>query len=88
MSMNIKSAEAHDLARQLAALEDTTVTSAVTMSLREALARRRADQRTKDRLEKMRPLADAFANLEEQDPTTRSLWAINADLYNEHGLPR
>jgi hypothetical protein len=86
--MNIKSSEAHDLARQLAALEDTTVTNAVTMSLREALARRQADQITKNRLAKMRPLADTFADLERQDPGARSPWEINADLYNEHGLPR
>jgi hypothetical protein len=38
--MNIKSPEAHELAKRLATLEHTTVTEAVTKSLREALARR------------------------------------------------
>jgi len=88
MSMNIKSAEAHELARQLAALEDTTVTHAVTMSLREALARRRAEQITEARLKKMRQLADDFAALESQDPSPHSLWEVNTGLYDEQGLPR
>lgn len=88
MSMNIKSPEAHELARQLAALEDTTVTNAVTISLREALARRRADQVTQSRLEKMRQLADTFARLERQDEQRKSLWELNAELYDEQGLPR
>jgi antitoxin VapB len=88
MSMNIKSAEAHKLARQLAALEDTTVTDAVTMSLREALARRRAYQITEARLEKMRQLADTFATLEREDPGAHSLWEVNANLHDEQGLPR
>ncbi|MFM7144805.1 MAG: type II toxin-antitoxin system VapB family antitoxin [Actinomycetales bacterium] len=38
MSMNIKSPHAHALARELAALEHTTVTDAVTLSLQESLA--------------------------------------------------
>lgn len=88
MSMNIKSPEAHELARQLAACEDTTVTNAVTISLREALARRRADQVTQSRLEKMRQLADTFARLERQDEQRKSLWELNAELYDEQGLPR
>jgi hypothetical protein len=86
--MNIKNTEARELARQLVALENTTVTNAVTMSLREALARRRPDQVTKSRLEKMRQFADTFARLERQDSQRKSLWELNADLYDEQGLPR
>ena len=86
--MNIKSPEAHELARQLADLEHTTVTNAVTISLREALARRRADQVTESRLEKMRQLADTFARLERQGEQRKSLWELNEELYDEQGLPR
>ena len=38
--MNITSAEAHDLAKELAALEHTTITDAVILSLREVVERR------------------------------------------------
>ncbi len=88
MSMNIKTAEAHALARELAALEHTTVTDAVTLSLREALARRRAEESAAARLDKMREIADRFAELERKDPGAKSLWEINEDLYDELGLPR
>jgi len=86
--MNIKNVEAHVLAKELAALERTTVTDAVTLSLREALARRRAEKSAAARLEKMREIADRFAELEREDPGTRSLWKVNEDLYDELGLPR
>jgi len=88
VSMNIKNVEAHVLAKELAALERTTVTDAVTLSLREALARRRAEKSAAARLEKMREIADRFAELEREDPGTRSLWKVNEDLYDELGLPR
>lgn len=48
MPLNVKNDEAHDLARELSDLTDTTITEAVTLALRETLARerrrRRADQ--------------------------------------------
>ena len=43
MSMNIKSAVAHQMARELAAVEGTTVTDAVTGALRLALERHAHD---------------------------------------------
>jgi antitoxin VapB len=88
MSMNIKNPEAHALARELAALEHTTVTEAVTLSLREALARRRAQDVAAARLAKMRAISDRFAERERQDPGARTLWEINEDLYDERGLPK
>lgn len=88
MSMNIKSAEAHELAKELAALECTSVTAAVTLSLREALARRRAEESAAARLEKMREISSRFAELERDDPRARSLWEMNEDLFDSRGIPR
>ena len=87
MSMNIKSAEAHELARELAAVEHISVTEAVTMSLREALARRRAEAVTAERLTKMRRISARFAELEGAQ-SGPSLWQVAEDLYDERGLPR
>lgn len=87
MSMNIKSVEAHALARELAALEHTSVTEAVTISLREALAIRRAEGVKAARLARMRAVADRFAEIE-RTRTGPSLWQINEELYDDNGLPR
>lgn len=87
MTMNIKSAEAHALAKDLAALEHTTLTDAVVISLREAVARRQAEGTAKARLERINSLAARFAEIDRilDGP---SLWEINEDLYDENGLPR
>jgi hypothetical protein len=87
MSMNIKSDEAHELAREFAALEHTSMTEAVVISLREAVARRRAEAVTAEKLARMRAVSSSFAELE-REQGGRSLWEINADLYDEAGLPR
>lgn len=84
--MNIKNAEAHALAKELAELEHTTVTEAVVISLREALARRHSREQGERR-------ARAHATLErlraELDATPGpSLWEIGEDLYDELGLPK
>ena len=87
MAMNIKNDEAHSLARELAALEHTTVTDAVTMSLREALERRRtpaAQQRRRARVEQLVERLQRQAKQHEGN----TLWDIADDLYNERGLPR
>lgn len=86
--MNIKNPEAHELAKELAALERTTVTAAVTLSLREALARRRGEESATARLAKMRDISRRFAERERQNPGAKSLWEIREDLYDESGLPR
>ena len=83
--MNIKNDETHALARELAALENTTVTDAVARALREALEHRVRQQDSRiDRatatLERMRRrLADSAGP---------SLHVINQRLYDEHGLPQ
>lgn len=86
--MNIKNPETHALAKELAALEHITVTEAVTISLKEALARRRAEDAAAAKLTKMRAIADRFAEIERQDPGAKTLWQINEDLYDEMGLPK
>jgi antitoxin VapB len=84
MSMNIKSEEAHALARQLAAATGESVTAAVTVALRERLDRLRS--RHRESLEQ-RLLAigrDCARRLKEP---YRS--ADHADLlYDDMGLPK
>jgi antitoxin VapB len=86
--MNIKNPETHALARELAALEHTTVTGAVTLSLRESLARRRAESAAARRLARMRAISARFAALERQDSGGKTLWEVNEDLYDEKGFPK
>lgn len=86
--MNIKNPEAHELAKELASLENTSVTAAVTLSLREALARRRAEDSAATRLARMREISTRFAERERNDPRAKSLWEMSEDLFDERGLPR
>ena len=83
MSMNIKSEEAHRLAKELAAETGESVTAAVTIALRERLERLH-NERAK-RLERLRAIMrDAAAHVSEE---FRSL-DYNKMLYDERGLPR
>lgn len=86
--MNIKNAEAHALAKELAELEHTTVTEAVVISLRESLAKRRMEERRARRLETMRQISEAFAEDLRRNPVAPSLWEICDDLYDDMGLPK
>ena len=54
MPLNVKNDEAHELARELSELTDTTITEAVTLALRETLAR----ERRRRRAEKTRRVQD------------------------------
>lgn len=87
MVMNIKNDEAHELAKELAGLEHTTVTDAVVISLREAVARRRAEVEAAARLRKVSALADRFTEVD-RSLEGPSLWEINEDLYDAAALPR
>jgi len=40
------------------------------------------------RLQRLRQLGQDFAAIERPDTSLRSLWEVNSDLYDEHGLPR
>ena len=84
MSLNIKNGEAHELARQLAALTGESMTAAVTEALRERLNRLRRERggRLSDRLAAIGK--DCAAHLKEP---FRSI--EHGDLlYGEDGLPR
>lgn len=84
--MNIKSPEAHALARQLAAVTGESVTAAVTTALRERLQRVTAssDDRVADRRRTiLRLAADIRANAGSE------AWPDHGDLlYDADGLPR
>jgi antitoxin VapB len=84
MSLNIKTEEAHRLARELAALTGESVTAAVTGALRERLDRVR-QQRNGSLADRLLVIGkDCAARLKEP---FRSI--DHGDLlYNEHGLPR
>jgi antitoxin VapB len=84
MSLNIKTEEAHRLARELAAMTGESLTAAVTEALRERLDRLRKQQNGSlaDRL--LAIGEDCAARLKEP---FRSI--DHGDLlYDEHGLPR
>lgn len=87
MSLNIKSDEAHELARELARLTGESLTSAVTTALRERLAAVRAQPA------KARGRAEALLAIG-RDTAARLAGTPAAEidhgelLYDEHGLPR
>lgn len=81
MGMNIKNEEAHRLATQVASIYDETLTEAVTVALRERLARATAE----DRLEKLRAMALEISTRMPKGITRDS---VDSMLYNEVGLPR
>ena len=85
MSLNIKSEEAHRLARELAALAGESMTVAVTEALRERIERLKRSDR-KGLSERLLAIGrDCAAHLSEEQ---RSL-DYDALLYNEKtGLPR
>jgi antitoxin VapB len=85
MSMNIKSHEAHDLARELAKLTGETVTQAVTVALRERLERLRDEEGAEERIRRMTELSHTMATL--MTPEFREL-DIDEYLYDERGLPK
>jgi len=81
MGMNIKNEEAHRLATQVASLYDETLTEAVTVALRERLARATAE----DRFERLRALA---LEISVRIPKGLTSDSIDSMLYNEVGLPK
>lgn len=85
MGMNIKNDEAHAMARELAHLENTTVTDAVSTALREALANRHA--LTAGRLERAQ---DTLARMRSRLAASPgpALHEVNDALYDDEGLPR
>lgn len=81
MALNLKSHEAHDLARELAVLTGTSMTQSVIVALREAIERRSHGPR--HRREVLDRIARTCADLPVLDdrPSDEILG------YDEHGLP-
>lgn len=83
MSLNIKSREVHELARELAERTNTTMTSAV----EDALRRRLDDLRQREeRSEGMAALLRLQAMVTDADRA--ALDRIMDEMYDENGLPR
>ena len=80
--LSIKSDEAHKLATQLAKLTGESLTSAVTLALRERLARERRRRSTDHTTARMVKIGSQFAPLPD---TGRSPDEILG--YDDHGLP-
>jgi antitoxin VapB len=82
MSLNIKSAEVHALARRVASETGTSMTAAIETALREKL----------ERLEKQRDVEARIARLkamiDEVGPPPQGLSSDHSDLYDEDGLPQ
>jgi antitoxin VapB len=90
MTMNIKNAEAHRLARELAEITGESLTTAVTVAVRERLERektaRRGGRKRDDLVERLMEIGRRTA------PQFRAagITVENFDdfLYDEDGLPR
>ncbi|MBR1210694.1 type II toxin-antitoxin system VapB family antitoxin [Bradyrhizobium sp. JYMT SZCCT0180] len=82
MHLNIKNDEAHKLAAELAKLTGESLTSAVTLALRERLAREQRRRRTDSIAARLMKIGSQFAKLPD---TGRSPDEILG--YDDHGLP-
>lgn len=74
MPLNIKAAETGDLARRLAALTGESVTQAVTIALRERLARESARRTDRADAARLAALAERLRSNYETHPVTRAEW--------------
>jgi antitoxin VapB len=88
MSMNIKDPQVHAMARELAARRSTTVTDAVRQALRSELERTEPDsseQEISARKAALMELLQRYKGINWPDP--RNSAELQADLYDEDGLP-
>ena len=85
MSLNIKNADAHNLAQELAELTGESLTEAVTVALRERLERVRHQQDAHDLSEQLMAIGrDAASHFPKDFKSTD-----HGDfLYDERGLPK
>jgi antitoxin VapB len=82
MALNIKNDETQRLSHELAALTGESITTAVTVAVRERLERMRADHDDAERR------AARIMSIGRQIATAVSASSLNIDdLYDEHGLP-
>jgi antitoxin VapB len=84
MSINIKSEEAHQLARALAEITGESQTTAVTVALRERLDRVRRGRQT-DRVARLLAIGEDCASHLSEPYRSQDHGEL---LYDERGLPR
>jgi antitoxin VapB len=82
MHLNIKNDEAHRLASELAELTGESLTSAVTLALRERLARERRRRRPDRIAAQLMKIGSRYAMLPDTGRTPDDILG-----YDEHGLP-
>ena len=83
MHLNIKNDEAHQLATELARLTGENLTNAVTLALRERLARERRRRHTDDIAARLMKIGNRYAVLADTGRHPDEILG-----YDEHGLPR
>jgi antitoxin VapB len=83
MSLNIKSAETHELAAQLARLTGESMTKAVTEAIRERLEREERRRDKEKLVEEAMAIARRVASYPRKDRRSHGEF-----LYDERGLPR
>lgn len=81
MGMNIKSAEAHTLAKRIATQTGESLTSAVVVALRERLERLERERNVQQRI---RRIDNILAGL---PPVPAGVTSDHSDLYDDDGLP-
>ena len=81
MGLNIKNEAVHRLAKEVADVTGTSMTSAIETALREKLARLREEQERDVRIARFK------ARLEALGPPPPGLTSDHTDLYGEDGLP-
>lgn len=85
VSLNIKNTETCELARELAQLTGETMTGAITVALRERLAREKSERSAGARAERLLAIGQRCAHMLGVGPSA----AQHGDLlYDERGLPR
>ncbi|HEY2860944.1 MAG TPA: type II toxin-antitoxin system VapB family antitoxin [Terracidiphilus sp.] len=93
MSLNIKDRETHDLVKELADLEGTTLTAAVKLAVKEKIEREKASRngseapRKRKRSEILQAFACEFVSRVSPGKQIHS-WDIDKLLYDEYGLPK
>ena len=85
MGLNIKNEETCLLARDLARLTGETMTGAITVALRERLAREKRRRDSDARIEELLAIGRRCAASLEPGPSAVEHGDL---LYDEHGLPR
>lgn len=85
MPLNVKNDEAHELARELSDLTETTITEVVTLALRESLARERRRRQVQQRRQ-VQDLLQIAAECGEL-PVLDDRAPDEILAYNEHGAP-